>query len=52
MGLYMFLGMIAGFIIGITFSNLWAGTISGVLTGSGIGYLMDKKQTFAKKSDS
>ncbi|SHH70364.1 hypothetical protein SAMN02745229_00875 [Butyrivibrio fibrisolvens DSM 3071] len=48
MGLYMFLGMIAGFIIGITFSNLWAGTISGVLTGSGIGYLLDKKTNIRK----
>lgn len=42
-GLYIFVGLIAGFIIGITVSNLWMGTLSGILIGAVIGYLMDKK---------
>lgn len=42
-GLYMIIGLIAGFIIGITISNLWIGTISGVIIGTVIGYLLDKK---------
>ena len=42
-GLYIFIGLIAGFILGLTFSNLFMGTIIGVLSGAVIGYLMDKK---------
>ena len=42
-GLYMIIGLIAGFIIGITISNLWVGTFSGVVIGSLIGYVLDKK---------
>ncbi|SDB61457.1 GNAT family N-acetyltransferase [Butyrivibrio sp. INlla16] len=43
-GLYVMIGMIAGFIIGITLSNLWMGTISGVVIGTVIGFLMDKRE--------
>lgn len=41
-GLYFFIGLVAGFLIGIIISNLWIGTIGGVIIGSVIGYLMDK----------
>lgn len=41
-GLYAIIGMISGFIMGITISNLWVGTIAGVLIGTVIGVLMDK----------
>ncbi len=43
-GLYIMIGLIAGFIIGITISNLWMGTISGIIIGTIIGYLLDKKE--------
>ena len=43
-GFYIFIGMVAGFIIGLTISNLWMGTIGGVLIGAVMGYLMDKKE--------
>lgn len=43
-GLYMFIGLVAGFIIGITIANLWIGTAAGVVIGSVMGYLMDKKE--------
>lgn len=43
-GFYVFVGLIAGFIIGLTISNLWMGTIGGVLIGTVIGYLMDKRE--------
>ena len=42
-GLYIMIGLISGFIIGLTVSNLWMGTIGGVLTGAIIGYLLDKR---------
>ena len=42
-GLYMIIGLIAGFIIGITISNLYVGTFSGVVIGTIIGYVLDKK---------
>ncbi|SFB99306.1 DUF456 domain-containing protein [Butyrivibrio sp. YAB3001] len=43
-GLYVIVGLIAGFFIGITISNLWLGAIAGVLIGTAMGYLMDKKE--------
>lgn len=43
-GLYIFVGMIAGFLIGITVSNLWTGTCAGLLIGIIIGILMDKRE--------
>lgn len=43
-GLYVFIGLIAGFIIGITLSNLWMGTVIGLLVGTIIGILLDKKE--------
>ncbi len=43
-GIYVIIGMVAGFFIGITISNLWVGTIAGVLIGTIIGYLMDKRE--------
>ncbi len=43
-GFYVFIGLIAGFIIGLTISNLWMGTLGGVLIGTIIGYLMDKRE--------
>ena len=42
-GVYVIVGMIAGFIIGLTISNPWIGTIGGILIGILIGYFMDKK---------
>ncbi len=42
-GLYMIIGLIAGFIIGIVMSNLWVGTLSGVIMGTLIGIWLDKK---------
>ena len=47
-GMYMFVGLISGFIIGITVSNLWMGTAIGVVTGAIIGYLMDKRENEPK----
>ena len=44
-GLYIFFGIIAGFILGITFSNLWMGTVIGVVTGTIIGLLLDKRES-------
>ena len=44
-GAYIFVGLIAGFIIGITVSNLWMGTLIGVVTGAIIGILMDKRDS-------
>ena len=44
-GLYIFIGLIAGFIIGLVVSNLWMGTIGGVLIGALLGYLMDKRDS-------
>ena len=43
-GLYVIIDMIAGFIMGITISNLWVGTVAGVLIGTIIGVLMDKRE--------
>ncbi|WP_029319111.1 hypothetical protein [Butyrivibrio sp. AE3004] len=43
-GLYIFIGIVAGFMAGIVISNLWIGTISGVIIGTLIGYLMDKNE--------
>ena len=43
-GFYIFVGLIAGFIMGITFSNLWMGTLAGVLIGALIGVLLDGKE--------
>lgn len=42
-GFYVIIGLIAGFVIGITISNLWVGTIAGVIIGVIFGYLLDKK---------
>lgn len=44
-GFYVFIGLIAGFLIGILISNLWVGTIGGILIGIILGYLMDKKES-------
>ena len=41
-GFYIFIGLIAGFMMGIVFSNLKLGVIAGVAIGVLIGYLMDK----------
>jgi uncharacterized membrane-anchored protein YhcB (DUF1043 family) len=43
-GVYVFVGLVAGFMIGIVISNLWVGTIAGIVIGIVIGYLMDKKE--------
>ncbi len=43
-GLYLFIGMIAGFIMGVTISNLWIGTFGGMLLGAIIGTLMDRSR--------
>ena len=43
-GVYIFLGLIAGFLMGLVVSNLWLGTISGVAIGVIIGILMDKRE--------
>lgn len=43
-GFYVIIGFVAGFMIGIVLSNLWLGTIAGVLIGATMGYLMDKKE--------
>ncbi len=48
-GLYIFVGLIAGFFIGLVVSNLWMGTIGGVLIGTLIGYLLDKKEKSGEK---
>ncbi|WP_408072304.1 hypothetical protein [Butyrivibrio sp. JL13D10] len=42
-GLYLIIGMCAGFIIGILIANLKLGTLAGVIIGIIIGYLMDKR---------
>ena len=44
-GLYVFVGLIAGFIIGITVSNLWMGTAIGVVSGIIVGLIMDKRDS-------
>jgi len=44
-GVYVFVGLIAGFIIGITVSNLWMGTAIGVVSGIIVGFLMDKRDS-------
>ncbi len=43
-GVYIFLGLIAGFMIGLGVSNLWLGTIAGITIGVIIGILMDKRE--------
>ncbi|MCR5501793.1 MAG: GNAT family N-acetyltransferase [Lachnospiraceae bacterium] len=43
-GFYVFIGIFAGFLIGIVLSNLWLGTALGVLTGVVLGILMDRKE--------
>ena len=43
-GVYVFVGLVAGFMMGIVISNLWVGTIAGIIIGIVIGYLMDKKE--------
>lgn len=43
-GFYVFIGFIAGLLIGIVVSNLWMGTVAGIVIGAIMGYLMDKKQ--------
>ena len=48
-GLYVFIGLIAGFILGLTVSNLFMGTIIGVLSGAIIGFLLDKRETGKNK---
>ena len=48
-GLYIFIGLISGFIIGLTISNLFMGTIIGVLSGAIIGILLDKRETSNQK---
>ena len=47
-GAYLFIGLIAGFMMGILFSNLWLGTGAGVVIGAVLGYLMDQGEN--KKS--
>ena len=42
-GFYIIIGMICGFMLGIIISNLWLGTISSVVIGAVIGFLMDKR---------
>ncbi|WP_155834152.1 hypothetical protein [Butyrivibrio sp. VCD2006] len=42
-GLYIILGMCAGFMVGILISNLWIGTIASVLIGAIMGIIMDKR---------
>ncbi len=44
-GLYLFIGMIAGFIIGVTISNLWVGTFGGIFAGGIIGSVMDHSRS-------
>jgi RimJ/RimL family protein N-acetyltransferase len=44
-GVYVFVGLIAGFIIGITVSNLWMGTAIGVVSGIIVGLIMDKRDS-------
>ncbi|MBQ6589339.1 MAG: hypothetical protein IJI01_11740 [Butyrivibrio sp.] len=48
-GLYVMIGLIAGFVIGLTISNLFMGTIIGVLSGAIIGYLLDKREADNEK---
>ncbi len=43
-GLYVCVGVCAGFLLGITLSNLWLGTAIGVIAGAVIGILLDKKK--------
>lgn len=43
-GLYLFIGMFAGLILGIVFSNLWAGTAVGLFAGLVIGQGLDRKE--------
>ncbi len=50
-GLYLIIGMCAGFIIGILIGNLKIGTLAGVLIGAIIGYLMDKQAPKNPASD-
>ena len=42
-GFYIFIGLIAGFMIGLVLSNLKLGLIAGVAIGALMGYLMDKR---------
>ncbi len=42
-GAYLFIGLIAGFLMGIVLSNLWLGTIAGVVIGLILGNLMDRE---------
>lgn len=42
-GVYIILGMIAGFMVGVVIDNLWVGTIASVLIGAIVGFLMDHR---------
>ncbi len=43
-GIYVIVGLISGFMMGLAISNLWIGTIGGVLIGFILGYLMENKE--------
>lgn len=42
-GVYIIIGMIAGFMVGILIENLWIGTISSVIVGALVGFTMDHR---------
>ncbi len=48
-GAYLFIGLIAGFLMGIVLSNLWLGTIAGIVIGLVIGHIMDRNENSGDK---
>ncbi|MCR4762658.1 MAG: GNAT family N-acetyltransferase [Lachnospiraceae bacterium] len=43
-GLYLSVGITAGFVLGIVLSNPWVGTVAGVVTGAFVGLILDSME--------
>lgn len=50
MGLYLFIGLIAGFIVGYVFSSMIIGMAVSVIAGILVGGILDQKETVAREN--